>query len=651
MIAIFFDLEKAFDTTWKYGILRDLHTAGLRGHLPIYIQNFLTDRYFRVRIGNLLSDQYPQELGVPQGSILSPTLFNIKINSITQCIIPNVHCTLYVDDFTIYTSSSDQKTAVTCLQSCLNNLTTWSNQNGFKFSQNKTVSMHFCRKCNITVAPNLKVSGFKIPTVTTVKFLGLTLDNRLSFLPHINNLKVTCNRSINLLKVVSSKTWGMNRNSLLTIYRSLIRSKLDYGCMIYNSACKTYLKQIDQIQNEALRVCLGAFRTSPIPSLQIEANEMPFYLRSTKLSLTYAIKTLTNPTNPNYYLIKTPKYSNLYTNSITPPFGIRIKPQLNKLNLNTYTLARSTGPKIAPWTLRPPSVFLGLSAYKKANHHPTHHLNNFKQIKRHFNNYCHIYTDGSKMDIKAAAAAVCPGVTLTSRLPDNASIFSAEAKAILLAMTYIETSNRVNHVIFSDSKSVLQAIFEQNWDNPLINQTLTKLNLLMHNKSIILCWIPSHVGILGNDKADTAAKHALKLNPTPLPIPYTDLKAKIHLDAIISWQTEWNLQINNKLHAINPTINQTTDLFLNRRDEIIITRLRLGHSYLTHSHLLNDANPPCCNLCHIPLTITHLLLDCPFFNNQRRKLSSTDNISNFFKRNSHTQIFDFLRTTDLYRKI
>ena len=63
----------------------------------------------------------------------------------------------------------------------------------------------------------------------------------------------------------------------------------------------------------------------------------------------------------------------------------------------------------------------------------------------------------------------------SSRLPDNASIFSAEAKAILLAMTYIETSNRVNHVIFSDSKSVLQAIFEQNWDNPLINQTLIKL--------------------------------------------------------------------------------------------------------------------------------------------------------------------------------
>ena len=162
----------------------------------------------------------------------------------------------------------------------------------------------------------------------------------------------------------------MNCNSLLTIYRSLITSKLDYGCMIYNSACKTYLEQIDQIQNEALRVCLGAFRISPIHSLQIEANEMPFYLRSTKLSLTYAIKTLTNPMNPNYYLIKTPKYSNLYTNSITPPFGIRIKPQLNKLNLNTYTLARSTGPKIAPWTSSPPSVFLRLSAYEKSKSPP-----------------------------------------------------------------------------------------------------------------------------------------------------------------------------------------------------------------------------------------------------------------------------------------
>ena len=84
VIAVFFDLEKAYDTTWKHGIIKDLHKLGLKGRLPLFIQNFLSDRTFNVRIGNTLSDIFKQEQGVPQGSILSPTLFGIKINDIVN---------------------------------------------------------------------------------------------------------------------------------------------------------------------------------------------------------------------------------------------------------------------------------------------------------------------------------------------------------------------------------------------------------------------------------------------------------------------------------------------------------------------------------------------------------------------------------------
>jgi hypothetical protein len=79
---VFFDLEKAYDTTWKPGILQDLESTGLRGRLPTFICNFLANRKFRVKSGANLSDTYKQEMGVPQGSILSDTLFVLKINSI-----------------------------------------------------------------------------------------------------------------------------------------------------------------------------------------------------------------------------------------------------------------------------------------------------------------------------------------------------------------------------------------------------------------------------------------------------------------------------------------------------------------------------------------------------------------------------------------
>jgi len=86
--AVLFDLEKAYDTTWKYGILKDLHDAGLRCRLPLFIHvaGFLCDMKFQVRVGGSYSKLSEQEMGIPQGSILSVTLFCLKINSIVKAV-------------------------------------------------------------------------------------------------------------------------------------------------------------------------------------------------------------------------------------------------------------------------------------------------------------------------------------------------------------------------------------------------------------------------------------------------------------------------------------------------------------------------------------------------------------------------------------
>ena len=86
LVSVYFDLEKAYDTTWRYGVMKDLHEAGLRGRMPIFIAKFLINRKFSVRTGGTLSEIYDQEEGVPQDSILAVTLFSIKINSITKCL-------------------------------------------------------------------------------------------------------------------------------------------------------------------------------------------------------------------------------------------------------------------------------------------------------------------------------------------------------------------------------------------------------------------------------------------------------------------------------------------------------------------------------------------------------------------------------------
>ena len=92
LVAVFFDLEKAYDTTCKYGIMNDLHDIGLKGRLPVFVQNFLSNREFKVRVGSTLSEAHNQEQGVPQVSILSVTLFSLKINNNVKCLNPGVDC-------------------------------------------------------------------------------------------------------------------------------------------------------------------------------------------------------------------------------------------------------------------------------------------------------------------------------------------------------------------------------------------------------------------------------------------------------------------------------------------------------------------------------------------------------------------------------
>ena len=132
VVAMFFDLEKAYDTTWRYGILKDIHKLGLRGRLPTFIENFLADRAMQVRVGSSLSDYYDQEQGVPQGGVLSTTLFSIKINDIVKCLGNLTDCSLYVDDFCICYRSKSMATIERQLQQNLKNIENWATSNGFK---------------------------------------------------------------------------------------------------------------------------------------------------------------------------------------------------------------------------------------------------------------------------------------------------------------------------------------------------------------------------------------------------------------------------------------------------------------------------------------------------------------------------------------
>ena len=209
-------------------------------------------------------------MGVPQGSILSVTLFRLKINSLADVLKNDMQGSLYVDDFVLCYKSKNMNSIERQLQLCSQRIQNWADKNGFRFSKTKTTCVHFCSKRKLHDDPCLQLDGNQIKfVVKEAKFLGVIFNSKLSFVPHISMLKEKCYKAhdITCIKFVANSKWGADKTTLLHLYRSLVRSKLDYGCMIYGSARTSYLKALDAVHHQGLWLCLGAFRTAPTDSL------------------------------------------------------------------------------------------------------------------------------------------------------------------------------------------------------------------------------------------------------------------------------------------------------------------------------------------------------------------------------------------------
>ena len=147
----------------------------------------------------------------------------------------------------------------------------------------------------------------------------------------------------------------------------------------------------------------------------------------------------------------------------------------------------------------------------------------------------------------------------------ESSIFTVEAHATDLALDIISKSKHKKFILFSDSLSALLSLKNKRLENPLFIKLLNRLDSMSNHKEIILCWISSHIGVRGNERANLAAKSALYLTPDNFRIPYTDLKPKINKFLHAKWQQHWNDNIHNKVFQILHTLGEWRPAFRKSR--------------------------------------------------------------------------------------
>ena len=249
-------------------------------------------------------------------------------------------------------------------------------------------------------------------------------------------------------------------------------------------------------------------------------------------------------------------------------------------------------------------------------------------------------------------AASCP-----KKLPNNSTIFAAEATAITLALNYYRHMDPVQNdvVIYSVSMSCLQAIESEDSDNPLICQIMNLLWALSDKGTCVrFCWVLSHWGIEGNEIVDQLAKETHDHDIDPLTtVHFANLKPLVNSYIQQEVKMKWDVSIHGRdLYLLKPTLGPPKRFrHLTRAEEIVITWLRIGHTKATKSHILSRGPPTACQHCGQTLTIEHILLECTVLQQSRDEYYTVDSLRTLFETIPEACIIEFLRKAGFYNVI
>ena len=253
--AVFIDFKKAFDTVSHNILIQKLELHGVKGMNLKLMKNYLSNRRQCVIANNIKSTLRSISCGVPQGSILGPLLFLIYVNDMPKCV---KQCTvqLYADDTVIYFSNKCHIHAKDVLQRDLDNLQVWCQKNKLTVNVKKTKSMIFgtARRIRSLGDLDLKMQNMSLSQVTSYKYLGVVLDQSLTYTQHLQKLSKSISHKIYML--IRMRRYLTTRASEM-VYKMMILPFFDYADVFYEACPKHLLSKLQRMQNRALRCILG----------------------------------------------------------------------------------------------------------------------------------------------------------------------------------------------------------------------------------------------------------------------------------------------------------------------------------------------------------------------------------------------------------
>jgi len=616
-MCIFVDIEKAYESVWTNGLLDGLVELGMQGRLLSFLKNFITGRSFQTRVGMETSEKFYPQYGLPQGSILSPLLFNLMTSNYHRVLPPTVSSTIYADDLAIWMVGGDITILRNSIQQALEDIGVWFESLGLQLSKEKTHMVIFTKRKVPALAP-IKLEGVNIPIRKSTRYLGLTLDSRLHWGDHVSKVKASCNRRMQICKYLSNSSWGASRQVILRTYKTLIRPIVDYGLFFYFPFLSQSNKLVmNRIQYEGIRVSTGALRATRVNLLEPDAGITTINFRSRYLAQKFFAKKLSSSGHPTRALMVGTQ-GDPTTSDQNCPVVVTLQRDASRLGLAWDQIATMKEIHKVPSNIY---VDTTLTRYPKRYVSSEVIQNHFQELKAKYSSlgYQWMASDGSKKKDSTACAVVTPTSCLKIKLPSFSSIFTAELFAIFKSIEYSNRMKYQRSIILTDSLSAALSL-RSPAEGHFLAADIARELAAMQDRTIIVLWCPSHAGIKANEYADQLANEAHDTG-IPIQLKMTPQEA-CHITTTKLQQeriSEWTSSLE-RLSSINPDMSSDIYIGLPRRKEVVLTRLRLNVCKFQLLHHFNNEIPEIrCSGCNAKITFKHLI-ECPNFISCREEL-------------------------------
>ena len=284
-----FDVAKAFDTMWVPGCLYKIHKfANIQNNMFMVLASFLTNRRATVRINGCKSETFQLCSGVPQGSVLSPTIFSVYMSDFPKCLPRLAVPALFADDAaTLVEINSQNKVQqrkdIDYFQLTLNKAFGWFTRWKLDMADKTFIRLFTPPKKGEKLRQDLSFTfgdkSYSIEKTGSTRYLGLFLDNNLNFDEHLSKKIDDTTKRISSLRAITGFNSGANRDTILSAYKVWIRPVLDYGHTAISNPSIKQQKSLAKIQRKALSMAIGTNQFVTNMQLDVQSSTFPMSLR------------------------------------------------------------------------------------------------------------------------------------------------------------------------------------------------------------------------------------------------------------------------------------------------------------------------------------------------------------------------------------